>query len=90
MKSVTINTQGIKGGLHKMQSVGYVALFSDSEKIISVDNFSGFGDTYRQMKEPIICIFGDGQNDCIFEGTHAQLVDLLNKHKEMLNQLKVK
>lgn len=82
MKNLQINTQGIQGKqITRTQRVGFIALFSDSEKIISVDNYNGYGNTYKQMKEPVICIFGEGQNDCIFEGSHEQLVELIKANK---------
>lgn len=81
MKALKIGVQGVKGGNPKQQVIGYGAIFSGSEKIISVDNYKGYGNTYKQMSEPVICIFGENQNDCIFEGTHEQLVNILNGAK---------
>jgi hypothetical protein len=90
MKNLQVGVQGVKGGNVKQQKVGYAAIFVGSDKIVSVDNYNGTGDNYIQREQPIISIFGEDSHDCIFEGTHTQLVDLLNKYKEMLNQLKVK
>lgn len=86
MKRLSVEIQGVKGGNTKTQKIGYGMINVNEEKVISVDNFSGSGDTYQQRENPIICIFDD-TNECIFEGTHQQLVNLLNKHKQMLNPL---
>jgi hypothetical protein len=90
MKKLGIGTIGAKGGAFKQQSVGYASIYSSGEKILSVDNYIGGGSAYQQRKEPIICIFGNPIDDeCLFEGTHEQLVELLKKHKKMLNPLVV-
>ena len=80
MKDLSFRRIGVQGKLNnENKKVGYIGVFSKSEKIISVDNYSGRGDTYQQRDEPIICIF-DGE-DCIFEGTHEQLIKkLTNKN----------
>lgn len=75
MKNLKIGYQGVKGGNTKQNIVGYTALFLNSDKIISVDNFKGSSDNYMQRVEPVICIF-DGE-DVVFEGTHEQLVKKL-------------
>ena len=87
MKRLSIEVQGVKGGNTKTQKIGYGMININEVKIMSVDNFKGYGADYVQREEPIICIFGEDRNDCIFEGTHQQLVNLLNKHKQMLNPL---
>ena len=90
MKNLGIGTIGVKGGAFKQQTVGYVSTYSDGKKTISIDNYIGGGSSYQQRKEPIICIFGNPIDDeCLFEGTHEQLVELLKKHKKMLNPLVV-
>ena len=80
MKSVRITTEGLKFG-KEVKDVRYTALFSDGEKIISVDNFKGVSDNYMQRIEPVICVFGKDRSDVVFEGTHDQLVALLIKQK---------
>ena len=82
MKRLNIETQGIKGGNTKNTKIGYGMININEVKIISVDNFKGYGENYIQREEPIICIFGEDGNDCIFEGTQQQLVSLLNKHNK--------
>lgn len=75
MKDLLITTVGIKGGAVKQQRMGFISAWSGNEKIMSVDNYVGFGDTYKQRETAIICIFNNG--DCIFEGTHEQLLNKL-------------
>jgi hypothetical protein len=77
MKTLSTIQQGITGGGSKMYKIGYVAMFTGNDKTISIDNFSGRGEEYKQRDQPIVCIF-DGQN-CIFEGTHEQLIQKLTK-----------
>ncbi len=79
MKKLSTNTIGVHGGNTKIQNQGYVAVYSGNDKILSVDNYNGSGDTYVQREEPVICI-SDGEY-CIFEGTHKQLIDLIKRNK---------
>lgn len=81
MKTLKIGVQGIKGGNVTGKVIGYTAIFSNGEKIISVDNFKGSANDYKQRSEPVICVFGENQNDCIFEGTHEQLANILRGAK---------
>lgn len=87
MKTLGVLTVGVKFGAIKQQTVGQASIFSGGEKIISVDNYISCGNVQRketvQRKEPIICIFGSVIDDeCLFEGTHGQLVELIKKHKK--------
>jgi hypothetical protein len=77
MKNLSITTIGVKGGQSKNKNTGYISAYSGNEKIMSIDNYKGSGDTYIQREEPIICI-SDGEY-CIFEGTHKQLIEKLTK-----------
>jgi len=75
MKTLSAFTQGIKGGKSKQEKHGYASLQFDGNKVLSIDNFTGIGERYKQRENPIVCIF-DGFN-CIFEGTHEQLINRL-------------
>lgn len=75
MKTLSIYTNGVKGTGVKEQKLGYVSAYSGNDKIMSIDNYSGAGESYKQRENPVICIF-DGM-DCIFEGTHEQLINKL-------------
>jgi len=79
METLTVGTQGVKGGVYREKKVGYITVNTGMEKIISVDNYKGAADNYMQRPEPIICIIGIDRNDCIFEGTHKQLIEKLSK-----------
>ena len=53
---------------------------------IEVDNYQGFGSTYKQLEEPEITIRNlpnDG-SDPIFTGTHQELVDKLTENHQSL------
>ena len=82
MKNVNIETQGVRGAAVKRSKVGLMNVHLDNALLFSVDNFHGSGGGYKQREEPIIIIY-DGFNPpnevIMFEGTHAQLVDLLSK-----------
>lgn len=83
MKNLGILTVGVKFGAIKQQTVGQASIFSGGEKIISVDNYISGGTSCQQRKDPIICIFGSAIDDeCLFEGTHEQLVELLKSYKK--------
>ena len=79
MKTLSISTIGIRGGMSKSQNTGYISAYSGNDKILSIDNYKGSGDTYEQRNEPIICI-SNGEY-IIFEGTHEQLINRLNLSK---------
>jgi len=88
MQNVTVVTQGVRGkDSREPQKVSYTGVFLGGAKIMSIDNFQGQGDTFKQRHEPVIVLFGENSSDVIFEGTHQQLVDTLRKHKTMLESL---
>ena len=72
MKRLSTTIQGVQGRQTKTQAAGYVAICTDGDKLLSVDNFTGTGERYHQRENLVICIY-DGQN-CIFEGTHEKLI----------------
>jgi hypothetical protein len=75
MDKLSIYKIGVKGGEGKTETTGFVSSYIGNKKILSIDNFNGSGDTYKQRENPIICI-SDGEY-CIFEGTHEQLIERL-------------
>lgn len=77
MKRLSVTTQGIKGGQSKTSTQGYAMFCTNGDKLLSIDNFHGSGMDYKQREEPVICIFND--QNCIFEGTHKQLIEKLTK-----------
>jgi hypothetical protein len=84
MKDLFIEKQGVRGGKVTMDKVGEFTAFNDNERLLHIDNYRGFGQSYKQMDEPIIIIY-DGKNspneEVIFEGTFESLIDLLIKNK---------
>ena len=76
MKNLNLLTQGRKGGKQSpIRNVGYILASYDRSKI-SVDNYSGHGDTYKQREEPHIFIEHEGKT--LFEGTMQELKAKLN------------
>ena len=84
MSKLSIEKQGVRGGAVRESSAALITLYDGNARILSVDNYYGYGNSYKQRPEPIIVIF-DGQNspneEVIFEGTQKQLVELLKKAK---------
>ena len=78
MENLHLETQGVKGGNTKNhKNIGYIwSKFSNC--IISIDNFQGRGDYFKQRKEPLIYICEIGiNNKTIFEGTFKELKEKL-------------
>ncbi|MFK5981496.1 MAG: hypothetical protein QM499_01180 [Flavobacteriaceae bacterium] len=74
MKTLNINTQGVKGGQTKSFNIGYLLATFENQRI-SIDNFEGTGNSYKPRKEPLIQIIEDGKN--LFEGTFEELKNKL-------------
>lgn len=84
MKTLSISTQGVHGKQFKSEKRGLVHIYQDNSRMLSVDNFHGYGNNYEQRSEPIIVIYDglDSPNEkVVFEGTQSQLVELLLKAK---------
>jgi hypothetical protein len=86
MENIEIYTQGIKGGNVKNQKVGYVLieLRHDQDKI-SIDDFEGSGDTYKQREQQKIEVIQNGE--VLFSGSKYELFDILKALKK-INQIK--
>lgn len=82
MKRLSIYTQGVTGREPRPSTQGRVTVYSDNSRVVSIDNFQGYGDNYKQRDEPIITIY-DARNPpneiIMFSGTQSQLVDILSK-----------
>jgi len=74
MKTIDVISEGIKGGSNRMSKNGYVGIYHGNDKLLSIDNYMGHGETYKQREEPIITIFDGNASNVIFEGTHSQLI----------------
>jgi hypothetical protein len=76
MENIHLETQGIKGGNTKTQKVGYVVIGLRSlTDIITVDDFEGQGESYKQRKEQKIEIVENGK--LLFSGNKKELFDIL-------------
>lgn len=77
--NLSIKTQGIQGkDTHWKERIGYVAIFGKNRNnpIITVDNFKGAGQSYKQRDTPIIIISND--NGVYRQFTEEQLLKALN------------
>lgn len=84
MKSnLDISIQGVKGGnyqQHKNKGAVIVrvdCVYMGDYNAITVDAFSGRGDSYKRAENSLICI--ESNNVTLFYGTFAQLIEKLNK-----------
>ena len=72
MKNIAIRKQGIRGGESKYQeNLGYVTVFCDNNTHVTMDNFTGFADTYAKRKETEITVVIDDVE--LFKGTKEEL-----------------
>ena len=77
MADLSIQTQGVKGGNTQSKKAGYMlACFEDESQRISIDNFEGRGETYKEREAPLIEVIDNGAT--IFSGTFAELKAKLN------------
>ena len=75
-QNITITTQGVKGGNTKTNKVGYalIELRHDQDRI-TIDDFEGQGDSYRQRELQRIEIIQNGK--VLFSGSKYELFDIL-------------
>ena len=75
---INIQTQGIRGNaISKTERKGSVmVIVDDTENRISIDSYSGNGDTYKRRSKALINIV---MGDDIFSGTIAELKEKLFK-----------
>ena len=84
MSTLSIEKQGVRGCPTKEEKAGYISVYSDNNRILSVNNYLGYGKTYHERPEPIITIFDgtEGPNEtAIFEGTQSDLIKIIKKGK---------
>ena len=79
MKNLAIKTQKSSGNEPKYQeNLAFVTTFiNHSEDYIVVDNFEGYGDSYKQREVSEIKIFENGV--LIFSGSKYELFEQLKK-----------
>lgn len=76
MKNIHLETQGIKGGKTQTKEVGYlIACLRNEQDRITIDDFEGFGDTYKQRELQRIEIIENGK--VLFSGSKYELFDIL-------------
>lgn len=76
MKNIHLETQGIKGGKTQVKKVGYLmACLRHGQDRIIIDDFEGFGDTYKQRELQRIEIIKNGE--VLFSGSKYELFDIL-------------
>ena len=81
LEYIHLETQGVRGGNTKTQKVGYViACLRHDQDRITIDDFEGRGDTYKQRESQHIEIVQNGE--VLFSGTKYELFDILKKHRE--------
>jgi len=79
MKTISLETQGVKGGqTKKTSSLGSTATFLRHEQdYILIDDFEGFGKDYKQRELTEITIVKNGK--ILFQGDKYQLFEKLTK-----------
>jgi len=79
MKTISLETQGVKGGqTKKVNSLGSTATFLRHEHdYIYIDDFEGKGETYKQRELTEITIVQNGK--VLFQGDKYQLFEKLTK-----------
>lgn len=78
MGNISIETQGLKGGATQKKEVGSVQTFLRHEQdFIFIDNFEGFGDSYKQRELTKITIVENG--NVLFSGDKYELYQQLKK-----------
>jgi len=76
MKNIHLETQGTKGGKTQTKEVGFlIACLRNEQDRISIDDFEGFGDTYKQRELQHIEIIKNGK--VLFSGSKYELFDIL-------------
>jgi hypothetical protein len=76
MENIHLETQSIKGGKTKVQKVGFVVIgLRTLTDLISIDDFEGHGDTYKQREHQKIEIVENSK--LLFSGTKHELFEIL-------------
>jgi len=76
MENIHLETQGVKGGNTQTKKVGYLmACLRHGQDRIIIDDFEGFGDTYKQRELQLIEVYKNGK--LLFSGNKYELFDIL-------------
>ena len=75
-KNIYIETQGVKGGKTQTKEVGFlIACLRHEQDRITIDDFEGFGDDYKQRELQKIEIIQNGK--VLFSGDKYELFEIL-------------
>lgn len=76
MENIHIETQGIRGGKTTTKKVGYAVIGLRHESdLITIDDFEGQGENYKQRELQRIEIIKNGK--LLFSGNKFELFDIL-------------
>lgn len=79
-KNILVQTQGVKGGDTKTSNVGYILVeLRHEQDRITIDDFEGYGLTYKQRESQKIEIIENG--NVLFSGDKHELFKILKKNK---------
>lgn len=75
-KDLQVKTQNKRGGAPQFkENLGYATVFLDDDNKIIVDNYEGFGETYKRAKETNVTIILNGNP--VFNGSLDKLEEKL-------------
>ncbi len=76
MKNIWLETQGVKGGQNQGKEVGFViACLRHEQDRITIDDFEGYGDAYKQRETQLIEVYENGK--LLFSGSKYELFEIL-------------
>ena len=80
MKNIHLETQGVKGGKTQTKEVGFlIVCLRHEQDRISIDDFIGSGETYKQREIQRIEIIENGK--VLFTGNKYELFEILKNNK---------
>lgn len=80
MKNIHLETQGVKGGKTQTKEVGFlIACLRHEQDRISIDDFIGSGETYKQREIQRIEIIENGK--VLFTGNKYELFEILKNNE---------
>jgi hypothetical protein len=80
MNHIKITTQGTRGGNTKCNNAGYALIqLRHEQDRITIDDFEGTGETYKQREQQLIEIVHNGK--ILFSGTKWELFYILENSR---------
>lgn len=81
MENIHLEVQGVKGGNTKSQKAGYLLVcLRQNQDRITIDDYEGFGDTYKQRELQKIEVIENGK--ILFSGSKYDLFSILKNHNK--------